>query len=119
MNKNKIILLFLFLCLIFFNNYEIELYNKPYDKIKEYNIEVKNFNNISISYGLNNNNFYPTLVSITSILENANNSTFYIINILVSLRRKDFSEKNKRKFKNLEKKYKRCEIIIFRIATAS
>ena len=33
----------------------------------------------------------------------------------MSKRRKDFSEKNKIKFKKLEKKYKRCEIIIFRI----
>ena len=112
MNINKFIFIFL---LLYLSN--IENYFLSYSDEKKYNNteELKNYKNISISYGLNNNNFYPTLVSITSILENANNSTFYIINILVSKKRKDFSEKNKRKFKDLENQYKRCEIIIFRI----
>ena len=108
---------FFFIILLYLSNIEIDLLSFSSDKKYRYsNIEEsKKYNNISISYGLNNKNFYPTLVSITSLLENANNSTFYIINILVSKKRKDFSEKNQRKFKDLEKQYKRCEIIIFRI----
>ena len=54
----------------------------------------QNYQQISVSYGLNNKNFYPTFVSITSILENANYSSFYIINILVSKRKKNFSDMN-------------------------
>jgi lipopolysaccharide biosynthesis glycosyltransferase len=109
---NKFFFIFI---LLYLSKIEIDFLSDSDDISYHNNEELKNYNNISISYGLNNNNFYPTLVSITSILENANNSTFYIINILVSKKRKDFSEKNERKFKNLEKIYKRCEIIIFRI----
>ena len=111
-NLNKTILIAIF---IFFNNNKIDFIKNSNKSINENKEKFVNYNNISISYGLNNNNFYPTLVSITSILENAKNTTFYIINILVSKRRKDFSEKNTQKFKNLENKYKRCEINIFRI----
>lgn len=75
----------------------------------------KNYTQIAVSYGLNNNNFYPTFVSITSILDNANYSTFYIINILVSKRKKNFSNENKIKFKNLENRYPKCQIIIIEI----
>lgn len=91
------------------------------DKIKQKQKEkeklsyYKHYNQIAVSYGLNNNNFYPTFVSITSILENANNSTFYSIYILVSKRKKNFSNENKVKFKNLENKYSRCQIIIIEI----
>ena len=54
-------------------------------KIEQKNYNFNNeFNNIPISYGLNNNNVYPTLTSITSILGNSNNSTYYFFYILVS-----------------------------------
>ena len=84
---------------------------KEKEKLKLY----KQYNKIAVSYGLNNNNFYPTFVSITSLLENANYSTFYTINILVSKRKKYFSNENKIKFKNLEYKYPRCKIKIIEI----
>lgn len=70
---------------------------------------------IPISYGLDNNNYYPTLVSITSILENANNFTFYYFYLMVSKNQKKFSLRNKRKFKKIEKYYKRCKITIIEI----
>ena len=66
---------------------------------------------IPISYGLNNGNSYLTLISITSILENANNNTYYIFYIMVSENKKEFNYKNKKMLKNIEKKYNKCKII--------
>lgn len=88
---------------------------KQKEKEKEKLDYFNQYNKIAVSYGLNNNNFYPTFVSITSILENSNYSTFYKIYILVSKRKKNFSNENKIKFKNLESKYQRCQIIIIEI----
>lgn len=85
-------------------------------KIEQKNYNFNNeFNNIPISYGLNNNNVYPTLTSITSILENSNNSTYYFFYILVSKDKKQFSQQNKIKFKHLEQKYSRCKVNIIEI----
>ena len=70
---------------------------------------------VPVSYGLNNDIYFPTLVSITSILLNANNNTYYKIYILVSSNRTQFSNENKRKFKHLERKYKMCKIFIIEI----
>ena len=61
---------------------------------------------IPIAFSLDNGYFYPTIVSITSILENAFNRTKYEFYILHS---PDFLEENKNKIKNFEKKY-RCSI---------
>ena len=38
---------------------------------------------IAIAYGLDNQYTYPTIVSITSILENASSHTYYIFYLLV------------------------------------
>ena len=115
--------LIIFFGLIIFNKYvnihfvlsKIENFEKQKQREKSKLNYYKNYNKISVSYGLNNRNFYPTLVSITSILENANYSSFYIINILVSKRKTYFSNENKIKFKNLENKYPRCQIDIIEI----
>ena len=71
------------------------------------------FQTIAVAYGLDNNYFFPTLVSITSILENAHISTFYSFYILVT--KEKFSKENKNKFKKLEEKYKKCKINIIEI----
>ena len=69
-------------------------------------------NKIPISYGLNNRNIYMTLISITSILENANNKSYYLFYIMVSKNRSEFSNHNKRKLKYFEKKYSKCNVFI-------
>ena len=68
---------------------------------------------IAIAYALDDNYFYPTLVSITSILKTSKNSTYNIFYILTSNGK--FSEENKKKLKNLETKYKNCKFNILEI----
>lgn len=72
--------------------------------LKNINFSHKLYNNIPIAYGLNNRYIYPTIVSITSIMETINSKKKYDFYIMHS---GDFSEKNK---KNLKKKYKQCSI---------
>ena len=63
---------------------------------------------IPISMALNNKYIYPTIVSITSILENANSYTNYNFYILIT---SDFLNENKNKLKLLEEKYyNKCSI---------
>lgn len=69
---------------------------------------------IHIAYGLDNKYTYPTLVSMISILENSSIDTFYIFYLLVE--KQLFKEENKKKLRNLEKKYDRCKIIIFELS---
>lgn len=55
-----------------------------------------------------NNYTYPTVVSITSLMTNAKNTTYYDIHIMVP---HDFTEENKQKLLNLQKKFEsRCQI---------
>ena len=61
---------------------------------------------IPIAFSLDNGYTYPTIVAMTSILENAFNRTKYDFYILHS---PNFLEENKNKIKNFEKKY-RCSI---------
>ena len=56
----------------------------------------------SYSYALNNGYVYPTLVSMTSLVINAGNNTFYNIYILVS---SDFKEESKNILMSVEKNY--------------
>ena len=69
---------------------------------------------IGIAYGLDNQYTYPTIVSMTSILENGSSHTYYIFYLLVD--KKTFKKENKEKFVNLEKRYERCEINIIEIS---
>ena len=67
--------------------------------------------NISISYSSDNKYIYPTIVSMTSLVSNAGNDTFYNIYILHT---PDFTEKNKQFLKTVEKKFpNKCSIIYF------
>ena len=72
---------------------------------------------VSIAYGLNNQYTYPTIVSMTSILENSYSHTYYIFYLLVD--KATFKEENKKKLMNLEDKYERCEVYILEISRES
>jgi len=72
---------------------------------------------VAVAYGLNNQYTYPTIVSMTSILENSYSHTYYIFYLLVD--KATFKEENKKKLMNLEDKYERCEVYILEISRAS
>ena len=72
---------------------------------------------VAIAYGLNNQYTYPTIVSMTSILENSYSHTYYIFYLLVD--KSTFKEENKKKLMNLEDKYERCEVYILEISRES
>ena len=64
---------------------------------------------IPISMALNDEYTYPTIVAITSILENANSNTKYDFYILHT---HNYSSENKIKLKYFEKKYYKCSITL-------
>lgn len=66
--------------------------------------------NIAIAYGFDNNYRYPTLVSITSIIENASESTFYTFYLLIE--KTGLLEETKKIFYNLENKYNNVKIVL-------
>ena len=107
MNIKKILIL-IFLLFLINRKYLLNLLSIIMNKNKYINV-------IHISYALDNNNFYPTLVSITSALENAKNFSYYNFYILISRNKTKFTNKNKRNFKNLEKIYKNCKFFIIPI----
>ena len=64
---------------------------------------------IPIAYATDNGYVYPTLVSMTSLLENVKNKTFYEIYIMIS---PEIAKENKQLLQTIEIKYKNnCEII--------
>ena len=67
------------------------------------------YKTIPIAMAADNNYAYPTLVAMTSVLENAGPNTKYEFHLMVP---SDFTEENKSIIKSLEKKYKRCSINI-------
>ena len=93
------IIIFLFLTLFHFS------YNKLLNQ------------KVAVAYGLNNQYTYPTIVSMTSILENSYSHTYYIFYLLVD--KSTFKEENKKKLMNLEDKYERCEVYILEISRES
>ena len=93
------IIIFLFLTLFLFS------YNKLLNQ------------KVAVAYGLNNQYTYPTIVSMTSILENSYSHTYYIFYLLVD--KATFKEENKKKLMNLEDKYERCEVYILEISRES
>ena len=75
-----------------------------------YTTQDKNKHIIPIAYATDNNYTYPTLVSITSLLENIKHhpKTFYDIYIMLS---NDFTEKNKEILKSAQELYpNKCTI---------
>lgn len=64
---------------------------------------------ICVAYSTDENYLYPTLVSMTSLMENANANTFCKFTILVS---DDVSEENQNKLKSVEERYSNCNVNI-------
>ena len=79
---------------------------------KKENIKISTKNGkplLACSYALDNGFVYPTLVAITSLVENAGNKIFYNIYLLCS---PDFKQKNKNILLTIKNKYPdRCDII--------
>ena len=71
------------------------------------------FKTICITYGLNNQYTYPTLISMISILENASQNTFYYFYLLIE--KGLFKIQNKVKLKHLEEKYNRCKVVFLEL----
>ncbi len=73
----------------------------------KYNINNIENNTIPITMALDDGYIYPTVVAITSIMENANKNILYQFYIMHPTK---FSIENKNKLISLEKKYKKCKI---------
>lgn len=71
--------------------------------------------NIPIAMALDDNYLYPTIVAMTSILENASLETKYDFYVMHPA---EFKEENKAKLKSLENKYEKCNIKIIDMGTA-
>ena len=67
-------------------------------------------NSINIAMATDNNYVLPTIVAITSMLENVNEDSFYKFYLLIS---EDFTKENEEKFLTLEKRYKEKCLINF------
>ena len=93
----KIILIFL---LIFIFSYPLYIFTIRFLYLKK--------NIIPVAFALNNEFTLPLIVTLTSVLYNADKNTFYIVHIMIS---EDFLEVNKRKIIGLNKKYKNFKII--------
>ncbi len=68
---------------------------------------------IPCSYSLDNNYVFPTLVSMTSLVENAGNNTFYSIYVMID---KEFSQENQNIIKTVEQKHvEHCEVFFLKM----
>lgn len=67
---------------------------------------------IPLAYALNNEFTLPLIVSMTSVLYNANKNTFYYFYIMIP---DDFLEENKNKINSLNIKYNNCKIIFLQL----
>lgn len=85
--------IFLFICLCLFNINATK--------------GAENNNSISIAMATDNNYAYPTMVAITSILNNCNPKTNINFYVMLS---GDFEQSLKDKIKSFEKKYKNCSV---------
>ena len=84
------------------NKVDYELENKKINKLK-----------ITCAYSTDNSYLYPTLVSMTSLVANAGENTFYEIYIIIN---NEFDEENKIVLKSVEEKHSQsCEIIFINI----
>ena len=69
---------------------------------------------LSCSYSLDNGYLYPTLVAMTSLVENIGKNVFYDIYVLIS---PDFTEKNKNILKSVETRHPDdCKIIFIQMS---
>ena len=82
-------------------------------KLIKNNEEKKNhYNYIPVAFSVDNKYLYPLIVLLTSILLNANPSTFYLFYIMIPY---NFYSSYKKKILNLSKKYKKCKIKFFNL----
>lgn len=72
-----------------------------------YNYRGKNKNSIPIAMSMDENYLFPTIVSITSVMENKDVNTAYSFYIMHP---NSLSEEAKRKLYSLQKKYNNCQI---------
>ena len=87
------------------NNSSLNLIDNYYIQI---NCKYKDVNeNISISYALDDGFVYPTIVSITSIMENVNSKNIYNFYIMHP---GEFTLESKNKLKSFENKYENCYV---------
>jgi lipopolysaccharide biosynthesis glycosyltransferase len=92
--------------------------NSIEQQIKQIETEINNYDNIktedkkniiSCAYALDNKYVYPTLVSMTSLTENAGKNTFYNIYTMIN---PEFTEENKNILKSVENKHpNNCKVI--------
>lgn len=64
---------------------------------------------IPIAMAMDENYLYPTLVSITSVMENKSNNTNYSFYVMHP---RELKEENKEKLLSLERKYQKCHITL-------
>jgi lipopolysaccharide biosynthesis glycosyltransferase len=82
-------------------------------KLIKNNEEKKNhYNYIPVAFSVDNKYLYPLIVLLTSILLNANPSTFYLFYIMIPY---NFYSSYKKKILNLSKKYKKCKIKFYNL----
>jgi|GEM_PF-1353637 len=80
-------------------------------------MEEINLKTIPVAYALNDAFLYPTIVSMTSVLECKNEETFIHFYILHS--EGELSEESKNKLQSLEKKYRNCAVEIINCKDAN
>ena len=98
---------------------ELIKYNKEKwnnERMNQKETKTENINNsnekliIPCAYASDNAYIFPNLVSMTSLVANAKNSTFYEIYVLID---SNFSEENKEILKSVEKKHpENCKVIL-------
>lgn len=71
------------------------------------NTQNNQSNEICVAYSTDENYLYPTLVSMTSLMQNCNADTFCKFTVLVS---PDLSEESQDKIKNVENRYSNCSV---------
>ena len=73
------------------------------------NLNSKNdqSNEICVAYSTDENYLYPTLVSMTSLMQNCNDDTFCKFTVLVS---PDLAEESQDKIKSVGKRYHNCNV---------
>lgn len=102
-SKSKKIYVLICFCLAIFSGALFGVYSAVQKWYKKPSREIP------VAYSSDNNYVYPTIVSITSLLETANAGTLYKIYILVS---GDLTADNREKFVSIKEHYQNCEVVL-------
>ena len=76
---------------------------------KKHNLVNPSRHDICVAYSTDNNYIYPTIVSMTSIMENANKNTFCKFTVLTA---DNVTQEDKEKIKTVSNNYSNCSISI-------